>query len=124
MHDATEGGVIGGLSEMAFASGTAFSILAKNIPVSREVGAVCGAFGLDPLRSLSEGTLLITCNHSRVGELTEELLDAGIPVTKIGSVRRGEGLWSDNGSGKPSRLSVGKDGYWDAYRNAVGRELR
>lgn len=124
MHDATEGGVIGALSEMAHASGTAFGIMTKNIPVSREVAAVCNAFGLDPLRSLSEGTLLITCNQGSVGELTEELLDAGIPVAKIGSVRRGDGLWSDDGRGRLSPLSVGRDGYWDAYRKAVRRGLR
>ena len=124
MHDATEGGVIGGLSEMAFASGTAFSVLTKSIPVSRVAAAVCGAFGLDPLRSLSEGTLLITCNHSRVGDLTEELLDADIPVARIGTVKRGEGLWSDDSSGKPSRLKVGKDRYWDVYREASDCGLR
>ena len=123
MHDATEGGVIGGLSEMASASGTAFSILTSSVPVSPEVRAVCGAFGLDPLRSLSEGTLLITCNRGRVGELMEELLSVRIPVRMIGSVRRGEGLWTEDHNGKRTRLDVGADGYWKAYRSAAGRGL-
>ncbi|MDA4121215.1 MAG: AIR synthase-related protein, partial [Thaumarchaeota archaeon] len=41
MHDATEGGVLGALDEMAFASGRAFVVDRSKIPVSAEAVATC-----------------------------------------------------------------------------------
>jgi hydrogenase maturation factor len=124
MHDATEGGVLGGLEEMASASGTAFHVDESKIYVSEEVGAVCGAFGLDPLGSLSEGTLLLTCNPERLDDLRQEFDGSGIPIQEIGSVRDGAGLWVTKGGGRPKRIKPGTDRYWAAYRNAVGTGLR
>ena len=124
MHDATEGGVIGGLEEMASASGTAFHVHEDKIYVSEEVGAVCGAFGLDPLGSLSEGTLLVTCNPERLDDLGQEFDGAGIPIREIGSVRDGAGLWVNKGGGRPNRIKPGADRYWAAYRHAIGTGLR
>lgn len=124
MHDATEGGVLGGLDEMAFASGTAFHVGEGKIYVSEEVGAVCGAFGLDPLGSLSEGTLLVTCNPERLEDLRQEFDGSGIPIWEIGSVRDGAGLWVTKGSRRPKRIKPGADRYWVAYNDAMGAGLR
>ncbi len=124
MHDATEGGVLGGLEEMACASETAFHVNEGRICVSEEVGAVCGAFGLDPLGSLSEGTLLATCNPKRLDEVKEEFAGSGIPIREIGSVRVGAGLWVAKGDGRPKRIKPGVDGYWAAYRDAIAAGLR
>ncbi|MGD0319252.1 MAG: AIR synthase-related protein [Nitrososphaerales archaeon] len=124
MHDATEGGVHGGLEEMASASGTAFRVDEDKICVSEEVGAVCGAFGLDPLGSVSEGTLLVTCNPKRLDDLMQEFDGSGIPIREIGSVRAGTGLWAVQGGGRPKRIKTGADRYWAAYRDAVGAGLR
>jgi hydrogenase maturation factor len=124
MHDATEGGVLGGLDEMASASGTAFHVDERKIYVSEEVGAVCGAFGLDPLGSLSEGTLLVTCNPERLEDLRQEFYGSGIPIRKVGSVRDGAGLWVTRGSGRPKRIKPKADGYWAAYNDAMGAGLR
>jgi hydrogenase expression/formation protein HypE len=119
MHDATEGGVLGGLEEMAYASGTAFRVDAGSINVSDEVAAVCGAFGLDPLSSLSEGTLLLTCNPRRVDDVEDEFSGSGIPIWKIGAVKDGAGLWVAKGDGPPRRTTPRADGYWKAYRDAT-----
>ena len=124
MHDATEGGVLGGLEEMAYASGTAFHVNEGRINVSEEVGAVCGAFGLDPLDSLSEGTLLVTCNPGRINDLKDEFAGSGIPIREIGSVRDGAGLWAVKGGGRPKRIKPGADRYWAAYRDAIDAGLR
>ena len=124
MHDATEGGVLGGLEEMAYASGTAFHVNEGRINVSEEVGAVCGAFGLDPVDSLSEGTLLVTCNPDRLDDLKDEFAGSGIPIREIGSVRDGAGLWVTKGGGRPKRIKPGADRYWAAYRDAIDAGLR
>ncbi len=124
MHDATEGGVLGGLEEMASASGTAFRVDVDRIPVSEEVAAVCGAFGLDPLGSLSEGTLLVTCNPDRIGDLEDEFAESRIPIRRIGSVRDGRGLWVAKGGGRPRRVRPRPDKYWVAYVGAIGAGLK
>ena len=61
MHDATEGGVLGGLFELSSACGLPVVAKREAIHVPTEAAAVCGAFGIDPLTSTSEGTLIITC---------------------------------------------------------------
>jgi len=124
MHDATEGGVLGGLDEMASASGMAFRVDADKIHVSEEVAAVCAAFGLDPLGSLSEGTLLVTCSPDRVHDLEDEFAESGIPIREIGSVRNGAGLWVAEKGGRPLRVRPGADRYWTAYVSAVAAGLK
>jgi hydrogenase maturation factor len=59
MHDATEGGVIGGLFEIASASGTGMEIHEEAFVYPEEVRMVCEAFGIDPLAAIAEGSLLI-----------------------------------------------------------------
>ena len=56
MHDATEGGVFGGLTEVAAASEVGMRIELDAIPVRDEVRAVCDHVGMDPYTSISEGT--------------------------------------------------------------------
>lgn len=123
MHDATEGGVMGGLEEMADASGTAFQVDQGKIPVSEDVAAVCGAFSLDPLSSLSEGTLLVTCGAERVGDVEAEFAGSGIPISRIGYVRDGSGLWVTKGDRLLRRVKPRVDGYWAAYTNAMAMGL-
>ena len=124
LHDATEGGVLGGLDEMASASRTAFYVNKGNICVSEEAGAVCGTFGLDPLGSLSEGTLLITCNPERLDDLRQEFKKPRIPIRQIGSVRDGAGLWVTDKSGLTKRIMPKSDRYWAAYNSAMSAGLK
>jgi hydrogenase expression/formation protein HypE len=123
MHDATEGGVLGGLHEMALASRKAFFVEEEKISVSAEASAICAAFGLNPLTSLSEGTLLLTCAPERIGELRTRLRHGGIPVKNIGSVREGLGLWISNEGRKPKLVHPTRDTYWKAYDRAVQASL-
>ena len=124
MHDATEGGVLGGLHEMARASNRAFFVDQDSIFVSKQARAVCAAFAIDPLTSLSEGTLLMTCVPSRVGEIRRRIRRAGIAVYKIGSVREGSGLWVSKAHGRPRKVRPAADGYWTTYDRSVAVGLR
>jgi len=119
MHDATEGGVLGALDEMAEASSKGFDVDRDSILVSEEALAICGAFGIDPLTSLSEGTLLLTCSPSRAGEVKDSLVSAGLPTAEIGSVRSGSGVWLTGRGKRTRRFTPQADGYWRAYNEAL-----
>ena len=60
MHDPTEGGVVGGLVEMALASRKKFVVDAEKILIADETRIICGALSLDPLMLISSGVLIAT----------------------------------------------------------------
>ena len=68
MHDATEGGVLGGLFEIANASGVGMEIDESSFIYPEEVRMVCEAFGIDPAKAIAEGSLLITAGSGHSGE--------------------------------------------------------
>ncbi len=93
MHDATEGGVLGGLYEMAYASGLGIKATYGKVPIARETKAVCQALGVDPMRTISSGTLLIAAREEKADEVVDALRQAQVEAANIGSfVERSEGV--------------------------------
>lgn len=90
MHDITEGGVLGALWEMAQASGTGFLVREDLMPVRRVTRKLCENFGLDPLRLISSGSMLIAVKDT--DEALRRLNVAGIAATVIGTVTEGRGI--------------------------------
>jgi hydrogenase maturation factor len=86
MHDATEGGVLGGLLEVAVASGVGLRIDRDRIPVRPEVRAVCDHVGIDPYVSISEGTLIATVVPDRADAYVDALALHGIEGAVVGEV--------------------------------------
>jgi hydrogenase maturation factor len=86
MHDATEGGVLGGLWEIAEASGVGMEIDAGLMIWPPDVEALCATIGIDPLASIAEGTLLLTVDPGGVRDVLAALSGEGIPCSRIGSV--------------------------------------
>ncbi len=84
MHDPTEGGLLGGITEMADASGLSAVIDASSVIVSDVVREVLGAVGVDPLRSLSSGTLIAAAPREKVGEALAVLESMGVEAAIIG----------------------------------------
>jgi hydrogenase maturation factor len=84
MHDPTEGGVVGALWEMAEASGCGFRVAVSTIPVRAATRAVCAALGVDPLRLIASGALLIACGDAE--RMVGGLRDGGISATRIGEM--------------------------------------
>jgi len=127
MHDATEGGVLGGLFELSSACGLPVVIKSERIHVPEEAAAVCRAFSLYPLTTLSEGTLIITCRPSTVGDLKAALANKKIGSYEIGNIgqrSQTRGLWVSSRGSKPERLVPSTDAYWAAYSDAVRRGLK
>ncbi|MDX1620951.1 MAG: AIR synthase family protein, partial [Nitriliruptorales bacterium] len=87
MHDATEGGVFGGLTELADASGLGIRVDRAAIPVRPEVREVCDHVGIDPYVSISEGTLLATVRPAHADGFLTALEDAGIEAADVGEMR-------------------------------------
>ena len=89
MHDCTEGGVLGAVYEMSRASKLGFELKEDKIPIASETTAVCSALGLDPLRLISSGTLLIAVVPGREKEVIQAVRQAGSRATVIGKFRKG-----------------------------------
>jgi len=86
MHDATEGGVIGGLFEMANASKVGMVIDESLLIYPEEVKIVCEAFSIDPVSAIAEGSLLITVQPTHSERLLRRLEGVGIEASLIGKV--------------------------------------
>jgi hydrogenase expression/formation protein HypE len=116
MHDATEGGVLGGLTEVAAASAVGMRIELGAIPVREEVRAVCDHVGIDPYASISEGTLIATVRPDHVEGLLAALAGEGIHAAAVGEVTeqaKGTVLVAD---GEEHPLEhPGLDPFWGAF---------
>jgi hydrogenase expression/formation protein HypE len=73
MHDCTEGGVLGAAFEMSLASGVGFRLKEERVPVARETREVCRELGLDPLKLIGSGSLLVAVKKGREKSVQEAL---------------------------------------------------
>lgn len=84
MHDATEGGILGAVWEVAECSNKGVEIYADNIPVLNCTKVISEIGGIDWLRLISSGTMIIT---SFDGEgLVNELKNNNINAALIGKI--------------------------------------
>ncbi len=116
MHDATEGGVIGGLLEVAVASDAGMRIRLDAIPVRPEVRAVCDHVGIDPYISISEGTLIATVVGNRADAFLAALADEGIEAAVVGEILDiDEGRVLVDGGRERALEHPGLDPFWGAF---------
>ena len=66
MHDATEGGVLGGLWEMHAASDLPLSVDLDPVDVPPDIAQLAEALNFDPWKAISEGTLLAAVDPKHV----------------------------------------------------------
>jgi Hydrogenase maturation factor len=88
MHDATEGGLLGAVWEIAEASNKGFELYEGSIPVTNVTREICDIFGINPLRLISSGMMVITTDKCEV--LLEALHQNGIEATCIGRMTADE----------------------------------
>lgn len=116
MHDATEGGVFGGLTEVAAAADVGMRVTLEAIPVRPEVRAVCDHVGMDPYTSISEGTLICTVVPGRADAFVRALSAAGIEAAVVGEVMHPEhGTVLVTGEGDGPLEHPGLDPFWGAF---------
>ena len=88
MHDPTEGGVLGGLHEIADASKTGFAVQEEKIRkmISEETRKICELLQIDPLCLIGSGALLITAKPEKAQQIVEALNGKGIFAEIIGHI--------------------------------------
>jgi len=96
MHDATEGGVLGAVWEIAEASGVGVVIHKDKIPVADATLKICEYYKLDPLKLISSGCMIMTCQDG--DGLARELERNNIKATVIGKITK-----------EPARILVDKE---------------
>jgi len=86
MHDPTEGGVAGGIHELADASKVGVRIFEDKVPIAKETLEICKFFKIDPLQLISSGALLIATKPGFAEKIVERLTHKGIEASIIGEV--------------------------------------
>jgi hydrogenase maturation factor len=87
MHDPTEGGLAMGLFELVTPAGLGLRVVREYISLFPETAAICQVLGLDPLRLIASGALLIAVAPAGRDAVMNAIQDAGVPVMGIGEVR-------------------------------------
>jgi len=110
MHDPTEGGLINGLIEMAWASEKEIEIDLQKIPIYRESRILCQTFGLNPLGVIASGALLLTASPSESSALLRAFKKKYIPLQVIGKVKKGPArVFKINGKGRKELKPLPRD---------------
>ena len=110
MHDPTEGGVAGGIHEMADASNLGVKVFEEAVPVQPETAKICGYFQIDPLQLIGSGALLISAEAKSANRIVRNLKLERIQASVIGE-------FTEN---KEQRELIQKD---DGVTNALPRPL-
>lgn len=84
MHDPTEGGVAGGIHEIADASNVGVKVLEAKMPIHSETSEICRFFKIDALQLISSGALLIAAKRNFTNKIVETLEQDGIEAAIIG----------------------------------------
>jgi hydrogenase maturation factor len=85
MHDPTEGGLLQGIWEIAEASNVGFRVYESRIPIRDETVRICASLGVNPLRLMSSGCLLIAADNRRSNRIIGRLKRSGIEAKAIGT---------------------------------------
>jgi hydrogenase expression/formation protein HypE len=87
MHDPTEGGLAGGIHEMADASRLGVEVYERKIPVRTETKEICRFYHIDPMRLIASGCLLIAAKLNCERKILSRLQTEGIPAETIGEFK-------------------------------------
>lgn len=105
MHDPTEGGIAGGIHEMADAAGLGVRIFREKIRVEVETAKICNHFALDPMQLIGSGALLVAAEKGKAEEIIRNLGQKQIPAEAIGEfVADKTQRWLTLGNGKTKPL--------------------
>jgi hydrogenase maturation factor len=122
MHDATEGGIWGGVFDMAEAAGLGVRVDQDRIVIEPGVLDVCRLYGIDPYTSISEGTLLIACRPDRAEEVVRLIKGQGIKASIAGEFTEKEQGKVLIRGGNPRPLArPAADPFWQAFYTHLAR---
>ncbi len=117
MHDATEGGIYGALSEVAAGAGVRIDVAADEIPVRPGVREVCDALGIDMWACTTAGSLVVAVAPEDAAAVAAALESQGTAVGVAGEVSEGEGVYVDGERVEHPET----DPSWAAYEELAAR---
>lgn len=85
--------------------------------------AVCRAFKIDPLISISEGTLIITASPANSSKIIARLKKKDIPAWDIGEITARDRLFIRKSGKKQKLIPVLADPFWPAYFSAIEADV-
>ncbi len=116
MHDATEGGVLGGLWEMQAASGMRVHADLDAVEVPADISALAAALDFDPWQAISEGTLLAAVDPRRAPHVREVWRAAGIDSFVLGRFAAPPGESTVRRAGRVTALvEPREDPFWKLF---------
>jgi len=89
MHDPTEGGLINGMIEMAWASEKEIEVDLEKVLIYKESQALCQQFGLNPLGVIASGALLLALSPADLSPVEKTFARNSIPFQVIGKIKKG-----------------------------------
>ena len=120
MHDATEGGIVGGIIEMAQASGCGFKIYNDQLPVGEAQRKITELFEIDHRFCVGAGSMIMAIQKGKERELVARLQRQSIPATVVGEMTQQEEGCKIVEQEEEKPLSFnGKDPYWEAFFKAM-----
>ena len=122
MHDVTEGGVLGAIYELVYASNNGAVIYNDKIPVGEVQAQVCKLFSIDPRYSVGAGSMIITCRKDRASHVMGRLRDEQIPSAIVGEItEKQSGITLVENDKKSDLVYHETDPYWAAFFNALNK---
>ncbi len=120
MHDPTEGGLLGGVYELAEASGCSFIIYENKVPIAEETKRICEALGCDPLKLISSGVLLAAIPRNKIRRCLKAVRGLRV-IGELRERRRGNVVVRSDGSEERVRGEV-LDELWRLLAERESRE--
>jgi hydrogenase maturation factor len=87
MHDITEGGILGALWELAFASRCGMIVFEDKISILKECKILCQEFNLDPLKLIASGSFILTANEREALKIIKVFAKENIECSVIGEIQ-------------------------------------
>lgn len=85
MHDITEGGLFGAITEISTKTGLGFEIDLNKVPITDLTKRICEKLELSPYTLISSGSMLFTSSDGE--KMVKILKENGIKATIIGKVK-------------------------------------
>ena len=127
LHDPTEGGIVAAVYELGVRSGCGILLQADSIPILPETSAVCRVLGLDPLRLLASGSMLIAAAPGSEAAPMDAFSGTRIDLTKIGTfLPASRGSWAIVDGNRVRLRAPDRDELaraYDSFDNASARSV-
>lgn len=116
MHDATEGGVLGGLWEMSAAAGISVAADFDSVAVPEDIAELASVLKFDPWAAISEGTLLAAVSPDSVDRVRAALAVEGIDSHILGRFDASAEVSTIRRDGETAQLpEPGVDPFWGLF---------